>query len=119
MCVVILLSGCAGTAKVKLYGNESVGDDYYSTVTPEGIVREVSHTYHILLPFPGMSGNFYFKFKAIAEGEAEIVINNNFRGGEAGYFWGGEVRQVAVYKAAVDKWKKLTLTQVVYTHEDE
>jgi len=100
--IFILLSGCTNTVKIKLYGNKSAGDNYGSIISPEGIVREVSHTYRILLPFPGMSGNFYFTFEAIAEGEAQIIVYNRFRGRKP--------IPIAVYKAVVDKQKRLTLT---------
>jgi len=102
--ILILLSGCSRTVKIKLYGNKSAGDNYGSIISPEGIVREVSHTYRILLPFPGMSGNFYFTFKAISEGEAQIIVYNRFRGRKP--------IPIAVYKAVVDKYKRLTLTPV-------
>ena len=102
--IFILLSSCSNTVRVKLFGNKSVGDNYYSVITPEGIVREVSHKYHILLPLPGMSGNFIFKFQAVAQGEAVIVVYNRFRGDKT---W-----QIAAYKATVDKRKKLTLMPI-------
>jgi len=102
ICVFILLSGCTSTVKIKLYGNKSAGDNYGSIITPEGIVNEVSHSYRILMPFPGMSGNFYFTFEAIAEGEARIIIFNRFRGKKP--------VPIAVYKAVVDKQKRLFLT---------
>jgi hypothetical protein len=100
--ILILLSGCSNTVKIKLYGNKSAGDNYGSIITPEGIVREVSHTYKILLPFPGMSGNFYFTFQAIAEGEAQIIVYNRFRGKKP--------VPIAIYKAVVDRQKRLSLT---------
>jgi len=98
---IILFSGCSNRAKIKLYGNASSGDNYGSNIMPEGIVREVSHRYRILLPFPGMSGNFYFTFEAIAEGEAVITIYNRFRGRKP--------VPKAVYKAVVDKQKRLSI----------
>jgi hypothetical protein len=104
ICAFILFSGCSNTVKIKLYGNKSAGDNYGSIITPEGIVREVSHTYRILLPFPGMSGNFYFTFEAIVEGEAQIIVYNRFRGRKS--------VPIAVYKAVVDKQKRLSLTPV-------
>jgi len=104
LCAVILFSGCSNTVKIKLYGNKSAGDNYNSIISPEGIVREVSHKYRILMPFPGMSGNFYFKFEAIAEGEAQIVVYNRFRGRKS--------IPIAVYKAVVDKQLRLTLMPV-------
>jgi hypothetical protein len=102
ICALILLSGCSNMVKIKLYGNKSAGDNYNSIITPEGIVREVSHSYRILMPFPGMSGNFYFTFKAIAEGEAQIIIFNRFRGKNP--------VPIVVYKAVVDRQKRLSLT---------
>jgi len=102
--VFIIFLGCASTEKLELQGNSSVGDAYYSVVSPEGIVREVWHDYSIYLPFPGMYGKFKFKFEAISEGEAEIRIYNNFRE--------SKIWRVATYKAVVDKNKKLTITKI-------
>ena len=99
-------------AKVKLYGNASVGDHYISEISPEGVVREVSVYYHIRgiwIGQTGTPGDFVFKFKAITEGEAVIVISNRFRGAEPS--------QIASYKAIVDKWKRLTLTQIDMSDE--
>jgi len=99
----ILFAGCAGVQKIEMHGNQSVGDNWVcSSITPEGVV-DVSIKYRILLPFPGMSGTFIFTFKAKNEGEARIVLTNNFRGGEP--------RNLLIYKAVVDKNKKLTLVQ--------
>jgi hypothetical protein len=107
--VALLFIGCAGTAKLKIEGNQSVGDDWECTVTPEGVVRVVSSKYHIYLPFPGMHGEFIFKFKAIAEGEAEICLTNHFR---------GTPRESIMYKAVVDRRKRLTLTVVMNENAD-
>jgi len=110
LCVFIFITGCSNSASVKLYGNKSAGDNYNSIISPEGIVKEVSHKYRILMPFPGMSGNFYFKFQAIAEGEARIIVYNRFRGSKP--------RPVAIYKAVVDKRKNLTLIPLNMEEEE-
>ena len=94
---------CASTATIKFEGNRSVGDSWESAVTPEGIVREVSNKYRIFLPFPGMGGTFTFKFQAIAEGEAEIVLTHYFRGRKT---------STTTYTAVVDKNNRLTLTNL-------
>jgi len=100
----VFFSSCAGMQKITMHGNQSVGDNWkcYS-MSPEGIV-DVSIKYRILLPFPGMSGTFTFRFKALAKGEAEIVLGNFFRGGKP--------RSLTTYKAVVDKWKRLTLERI-------
>jgi len=103
--IFMVFTGCSSIAKVKLYGNSSVGDSYSSEVSPEGIVREVSNKYQtrrLWLFTTGTPGDFVFKFKATAEGEADIVFFNSFRAGEPS--------PIASYKAVVDKWKRLTLT---------
>jgi predicted secreted protein len=92
---------CQSTATIKIEGNESVGDGWESAITPEGVVREVSSKYRVLLPFPGMGGTFTFKFRAVAEGEAEIVLTHYFRGRKT--HW-------TTYAAVVDGNKRLTLT---------
>ena len=97
----LLFVSCASTATIKIEGNQSSGDGWDSAITPEGIVREVSSKYRILLPFPGMGGTFTFKFQALAEGEAEIVLTHYFRGRKT--HW-------TTYAAVVDGSKRLTLT---------
>jgi predicted secreted protein len=99
----LVFAACASTATIKFEGNRSVGDSWESAVTPEGIVREVSNSYRIFLPFPGMGGTFTFKFEAIAEGEAEIVLTHYYRGRKTG---------TAIYAAVVDKNNRLTLTNL-------
>jgi tetratricopeptide (TPR) repeat protein len=96
---------CAGTAELEFDGNRSVGHGWSSAITPEGIVREASNKYRVLLPFPGMGGKFVFKFQALAEGEAEILLTHYFRGTP----W-----EVIIYKAVVDKRKNLTLEKNLY-----
>jgi len=106
---LIVFAGCAGTPKtatIELYGNPSVGDSYSCTISPEGVVRQVSSKYRGtgILFLAGTGGKSIWTFKAIAEGEAEIVVYNHFRGGTP--------RRVVTYKALVDNKKKLTLTEL-------
>jgi len=97
----LFFSGCASVHKIQMGGNASVGDNWeLYAMSPEGVV-DVSIGYKIRAPIPGMSGTFMFIFKPIAEGEAEIILANFFRGGRP--------RNLITYKAVVDKRKKLTL----------
>ncbi|MDR0516979.1 MAG: protease inhibitor I42 family protein, partial [Fibromonadaceae bacterium] len=78
--VSALLIGCSSTEKIELQGNQSVGDDYHCTISPKGVVREASRKYDLMpLPIAGIGGKYIFEFEAIAEGEAEITVYNNFR----------------------------------------
>jgi len=99
----ILFSGCANMQRVKMEGNQSVGDNWACYSMSQEGVAQVSVKYRILLPFPGMGGTFTFTFKAIAEGETEIVMAN--------YFRGGEPRNPITYRVVVDKWKNITVEQ--------
>jgi tetratricopeptide (TPR) repeat protein len=101
----LVFAGCASTVKIEFEGNESVGDRWSCRISPEGVVRLVSDKFNIYLPFPGMGGKFVFKFEAIAEGEAEILLTHYFR---------GTPRGVIIYKTVVDKGKKLILNEDVY-----
>jgi len=102
----IFLYGCMGqrTATLKIMANESVGDKWscYS-ITPEGVVKVISSKYRIYLPFPGMWGRHTFKFKSINEGEADIILLNNYREGKFQGF--------VTYHAVVDKKKRLTIVK--------
>jgi predicted secreted protein len=96
----LILAGCAKNKKIVFEGNQSSGESWKCNITPEGVVRLVSGKYHILMPFPGMGGNFVFKFRAISEGEADINLTHSFR---------GEPQGTITYIAVVDKDKKLTI----------
>jgi len=108
---LIVFAGCAGTPKtatIELYGNPSVGDSYSCTISPEGVVRQVSRNYASHAPrrgppIAGVGGTSAWTFEAIAEGEAEIVVYNHYRGGTP--------RRVVTYKALVDDKLNLTLTE--------
>jgi hypothetical protein len=108
--VFMLFSGCVGMqgrGQLELSANQSVGDIYKCVISPEGVVRELSSKYVSKGSFIGVTGGggkYIFTFEAMAEGEAEIIIYNHFRGGEP--------RKVAAYKATVDNKKKLTLTEL-------
>jgi hypothetical protein len=100
---MLIFASCANTTKVQFEGNESVGDSWeVSSITPEGVVREVSNKYRIALPFPGMGGTFTIMFQALAEGEAEIILSHYFRGRKT---------SATTYTAVVDQRKRLTLTE--------
>ena len=108
--ILILFSSCASTAKIEFQGNQSVGDGWECTsISPEGVVREVSNKYRIYFPAPGMPGRFIFKFEAVSEGEAEIVLTHYFRGRETG---------ARTYTAVVDNRSRLTLTEIGSTGVD-
>jgi len=100
----LVFSGCASVQKIKMGGNASVGDNWeLYAMSQEGVV-DVSITYKIHAPIPGMSGTFTFIFKPIAEGEAEVVLANFFRGGRP--------RNLKTYRVVVDKWKNLKLEEI-------
>ncbi|MCL2440495.1 MAG: protease inhibitor I42 family protein [Treponema sp.] len=100
---ILVFAGCAGKATIVIKGNQSVGDAWSCTsISPEGVVSEVSNKYRISFPAAGSPGTFIFTFKAIAQGEAEVVLTHYFRGEPAGS---------NIYNAVVDKRKKLTLTK--------
>jgi len=102
--IVLVFTGCGSTAEIVIHGNQSVGDSWQCTsISPDGIVREVSNKYKILFPAPGMSGRFIIKFEAISEGEAEIVLTYYFRGTPV---------STATYNASVNKRRRLTLVEV-------
>lgn len=100
--IMLAFIGCASTATVKIRGNQSVGDAWKCTsISPEGVVSEVSNKYKIVFPAPGAPGTFIITFKAIKEGEAEVILTHYFRGEEKGS---------NIYNAVVDKRKRLTIT---------
>jgi len=116
-CVVFLLftlfSGCAGTPKpapdtatIELYSNGSIGDNWVSSIKPDGIIEEISGELKTQKrpPAPGMGGTLVFTYKAVTEGEAKIIFSNLFRGGDA--------TEVITYRAVVDKNKNVTITEV-------
>ena len=64
--------------RTELTGNPTTGYSWVCSITPEGIVRELSNEY---IPDPvepgvvGSGGKFVFTFEAIKEGEAELVFS--------------------------------------------
>jgi len=83
LCVAVLLCGCAGmqkqkTATVELEGNPTTGFSWVYTISPEGVLREVTNKYMAHKADKGMAGSggkFIFVFKAAAAGEAELVFS--------------------------------------------
>ena len=65
-------------AVVELTGNPTTGYTWVCSLTPEGIVKEISNEY---IPDPtepgvtGSGGKFVFTFQAIKEGEAELLFS--------------------------------------------
>jgi predicted secreted protein len=100
--IFIFFAGCASTATIEIRGNKSVGDSWRcASIYPEGVISQVSNKYKISAPFPGSPGRFIIEFRAIAEGEAEIVLTHYFRGEPMGSDF---------YNAVVDKRKRLKIT---------
>ena len=114
LCAAILLPGCAGmngqkTATVELEGNPTTGYTWVYTMSPEGILRELSNEY---VPdkagsgIVGSGGKFIFTFEAISPGETELVFS---------YLRPWELAVPAIntviYKAVVDDKNNLTLSR--------
>jgi len=67
-----------GRAVVELTGNLTTGYAWVCSVTPEGIVKEVSSEYIPDQTGPGVTGSggkFVFTFEAIKEGEADLLFS--------------------------------------------
>ena len=114
LCAVMLSAGCAGmqeqkTAVIELEGNPTTGYTWVYTMSPRGIISEISNEY---IPdssgekLVGAGGKFVFTFEAISKGTAEIFFSY-LRIWEEGK---APIR-TAVYKATVDERKNLILTQ--------
>jgi len=92
ICIAMLSFGCEGTqgqdaatvklegntAIVELKGNPTTGYSWNYTMSPAGVVREVSNEY---IPdktdenVSGSGGKFVFTFEAVSEGEADLVFS--------------------------------------------
>ena len=114
LCFTMILFGCAGmqenkTATVELAGNPTTGFTWVYTISPEGVVGEVSNEY---IPdkthtnVVGSGGKFIFVFEALAEGEAEVSFSY-LRVWEEGI----PPSQTVIYRAVVDNKINLTLTK--------
>ena len=113
LCSAILFWGCSTmqdqkTQTIKLEGNPTTGYEWIYTMSPEGVVREVSHDY---IPdansgnLVGSGGTFVFTFEAIAEGEAVLVFSYLRK-------WESvPALETVIYKAIVDDKNNLTLKQ--------
>ena len=110
--IVALSFGCSGTqeqktATIELEGNPTTGYTWVYTMSPEGIVHEVSNQYTASKTgerVVGSGGKFVFTFEAIAEGEAELVFSY-LRPWEEGI----PPVEAVIYKAIVDDRNNLTL----------
>ena len=110
--IVILSFGCAGmqslnSATVELGGTPTTGYTWVYTMSPEGIVREVSNEYVPDKPIlAGSGGKFFFTFEAINKGVAELVFSYLRQ-------WEEDIPpiQTVVYRAIVDGENNLTLAK--------
>ena len=117
LCLVVLLSGCAGiqgqkqsknTATVTLEGNPTTGYTWVYTLPPETVIREVSHEYIADTSdknMVGSGGKFIFTFEAIAAGEADIIFSYRRSWEE-----NTAPEKTIIYRAIVDPKNTLTLT---------
>jgi predicted secreted protein len=90
-------------------GNPTTGYIWVCTISPEGVVREVSNEYIPDNTNPnivGSGGKFVFTFEAVAAGEAELVFSY-LRPWEEGK----PALKTVKYKAIADADKNLTLTE--------
>ena len=97
------------TAAVELIGNPTTGYTWVYTMSPEGVVREVSKEYIASKTderVSGSGGKFIFTFEALITGEAELIFS---------YLrvWEEDTpaMETVVYTATVDDKNSLTLTQ--------
>ena len=94
---------------VEFEGNPTTGYSWVCSLTPEGIVAEISNEY---IPDPaepgiaGSGGKFVFTFQAIKEGEAELLFS---------YLrpWEQDIPalRTEIYHAKVDTSGNLTITR--------
>ena len=113
-CIALLGLGFSGPQKqqmetVELVGNPTTGYAWVYSMSPEGVIREVSSEYiadKTHEGFVGSGGKFIFTFEALSTGEAELVFS---------YLrvWEEDTPPVetVVYRATVDDRKNLVLTQ--------
>ena len=115
LCGGIVLFGCSSvqggqkTGTIELEGNPTTGFTWVYTMSPEGVVREVSNEYiqnKNDQNLVGGGGKFVFVFEAVATGEADLVFSY-LRVWEEGI----PPVQTVSYKAIVDDEINLTLTK--------
>ena len=95
------------TAMVELRGNPTTGYTWVYTMSPEGIVREVSEEYvtdKIDGGLAGSGGKFIFTFEALTTGETELIFSY-LRVWEKGT----PAAETVVYTVTVDDKNSLTL----------
>ena len=111
LCAALLSFGGSETqdqssSTIKLKGNITTGYTWVCTISPGGIVREVTPYEYIqdnINGPPGSGGTFVFTFEAIAPGEAELVFSY-LRSWES-----VPALQTETYRAIVDDKNNLTL----------
>ena len=97
------------TAVIELEGNPTTGYTWVCSISPEGIVREVSNKYipnNTNEKIVGSGGKFVFTFEAMSEGEAELVFSYL-------RIWEEAIPPIdtVIYRAIVDNKNNLILTK--------
>ncbi|MDR1802721.1 MAG: protease inhibitor I42 family protein [Treponema sp.] len=96
-------------ATVELKGNPSTGYSWAYTMSPEGVVREVSNDFiqdNAGKRLIGSGGKFVFTFEAVTAGEAEIIFSYRRVG-----VIDKPAARTAIYRAILDDKNNLTLTK--------
>ena len=97
------------TATIELEGNRTTGYSWTYTMSPEGVIREQSHTY-VSSSNPqgasGVGGTFVFTFEAVSEGEAELIFSYSRAWDD------GPAANMAFYRATVNANGNLTIEQI-------
>ena len=117
LCITMLGLGCLGTLKqlkqktttVELTGNPTTGYTWVYSMSPEGVVREVSNEYiadKTDKAVVGSSGKFIFTFEALTAGETELIFS---------YLrvWEEDTpaSETIIYRATVDHKNSIMLTR--------
>ena len=114
LCITVLGLGCSGTQKqktatIELTGNPTTGYTWVYTMSPEGVVHEVSNEYiadKTDKAVAGSGGKFIFTFEALTAGEAQLIFS---------YLrvWEKDTpsMETVIYRATVDDKNSLTLTR--------
>jgi len=110
----VFFIGCSeaqkhNTAAVELNGNPTTGYTWVYTMSPEGVLREISNEYipdNTVEGVVGSGGKYIFTFEALINGETELIFS---------YLRAWEedtpVEATIAYRATVDDRTGLTLTQ--------
>ena len=113
LCLSFFYLGCSSmpeqnTATIELAGNPTTGYTWVYTMSPEGIVREVSNDYIVdRADLIGSGGKFIYVFESITEGVTELIFS---------YLrvWEVDIPAVEtlIYNAIVDGNNNLTFQEI-------